>query len=115
MLFFVDPSRESDTYALPDAEVFHADAGEWWYTDDGERCDAPSVFCPVCEDDMVWSDTEEDHVCAECKREAGTKVRPCGAGFYWWYSLPGCLPDSEPWGPFDTEDKAIASAREQNS
>jgi len=31
--------------------------------------------------------------------------------FYYWFCFPGCLPDSEPIGPFDTADAAIADAR----
>jgi hypothetical protein len=34
------------------------------------------------------------------------------AGWYYWYCFPGCLPDSEPNGPFETEDLALADARE---
>lgn len=30
------------------------------------------------------------------------------AGWYWWSCQPGCLPDGDPMGPFDTEDEAIA-------
>lgn len=26
--------------------------------------------------------------------------------------LPGCMPDSAPFGPFDTEDEAIADAQD---
>lgn len=36
---------------------------------------------------------------------------PFAAGWYWWACFPGCLPDSESSGPFDTEDAAIADAR----
>ena len=32
-------------------------------------------------------------------------------GWYWWTCFPGCLPDSEPHGPFETEDEATADAR----
>ena len=28
---------------------------------------------------------------------------PYGEGWYYWYCLPGCLPDSSPIGPFETE------------
>lgn len=33
-------------------------------------------------------------------------------GFYWWPCFPGCLPDTDglPYGPFGTEDEAIADA-----
>jgi hypothetical protein len=33
-------------------------------------------------------------------------------GWYWWYCFPGCLPDSEPMGPFGTYQEAVASAKE---
>jgi hypothetical protein len=35
-------------------------------------------------------------------------------GWYWWSCLPGCLPDSDPYGPFATEAEAIADAQEGN-
>jgi len=38
---------------------------------------------------------------------------PCGEGWYYWYCLPGCLPDSSPVGPFETEAAAIESIREE--
>lgn len=37
---------------------------------------------------------------------------PLPKGWYWWTCFPGCLPDSDPFGPFDTEDEAIADAQE---
>jgi hypothetical protein len=33
-------------------------------------------------------------------------------GWYWWACFPGCLPDSEATGPFETEAEAIADATE---
>lgn len=35
----------------------------------------------------------------------------CETGWYWWPCLPGCLPDSEPHGPFATELEALTDAR----
>ena len=84
-LFYSDTAREDDVYALPDAEVFHSEAGEWSYDRHGERCD---------------SDPDDD------------SLEPCEAGYYFWACLPGCLPDSEPSGPYETEDEAIEAARE---
>ena len=34
------------------------------------------------------------------------------AGWYWWACFPGCLPDSEPMGPFETEALALADAQD---
>jgi hypothetical protein len=33
-------------------------------------------------------------------------------GWYYWYCEPGCLPDGEPFGPFESEDAALADAAE---
>jgi hypothetical protein len=35
------------------------------------------------------------------------------AGWYWWACFPGCLPDGEPHGPFETEEQAYADARDE--
>jgi hypothetical protein len=32
-------------------------------------------------------------------------------GWYWWSCFPGCLPDGDPVGPFDSEATALADAR----
>jgi hypothetical protein len=37
---------------------------------------------------------------------------PRKAGWYYWNCFPGCLPDGDPVGPFDTEDEAIDAAQE---
>jgi hypothetical protein len=34
-----------------------------------------------------------------------------GDGWYWWGCFPGCLPDSEPYGPYETEAEALADAQ----
>lgn len=36
---------------------------------------------------------------------------PLEPGWYWWACFPGCLPDGEPEGPFETEREAVASAQ----
>lgn len=35
-------------------------------------------------------------------------------GFYWWSCFPGCLPDGEAHGPFETEQAAISDAQDFN-
>lgn len=35
-----------------------------------------------------------------------------GPGFYYAHGFPGCLWDSDPVGPFDTEAEALKEARE---
>lgn len=34
------------------------------------------------------------------------------AGWYWWHCYPGCLPDSDPFGPFSSSKAALAAACE---
>jgi hypothetical protein len=34
------------------------------------------------------------------------------AGWYWWACFPGCVPDSDAYGPFKTEAEALEDARE---
>ncbi len=33
------------------------------------------------------------------------------AGWYYWACFPGCLPDGDPIGPFDSESEAMADAQ----
>lgn len=33
------------------------------------------------------------------------------SGWYYWFCFPGCLPDGEPIGPFETEQEAIDDCR----
>ncbi len=35
-----------------------------------------------------------------------------GPGWYYWACMPGCLPDSDPVGPFATQAEALADAQE---
>ncbi len=39
--------------------------------------------------------------------DAETALEP---GWYWWACFPGCLPDGEPVGPFDTSRLAMTAA-----
>jgi hypothetical protein len=74
--FYSDPSRENERNALPDTEVFYADAGDL--------------------DDCIDLDEDEDS---------------SPAGWYVWACFPGCLPDSDPIGPYDSEAEAIEDWR----
>ena len=35
-------------------------------------------------------------------------------GWYWQACFPGCLPDSDPVGPFDSEAEALADAQSES-
>lgn len=45
------------------------------------------------------------NLCLNCAREQ------YGKGWYWWSCFPGCLPDSDANGPFETQAEALEDAR----
>ena len=44
--------------------------------------------------------------------EVSPGSRLISPGWYWQACFPGCLPDSDPMGPFSSEAEAIENARE---
>jgi hypothetical protein len=44
-------------------------------------------------------------------REAEMAAEP---GWYWWACFPGCLPDGEAFGPYETEAEAQESANAES-
>jgi len=98
---YSDPSRASDPYALPDVEVFEAQLGSC------PRCSSRHPYfnrddyCPSCE-----------HYGTNTGRASRRKLRPLKAtAWYWQPCFPGCLPDSDPIGPFASEADALADAQ----
>lgn len=81
---YSNPKRESDPYALPDVEVFYMD----------------EIDCKRRQ--------EEYEMGLSLNTPEVFEFTP---GWYWWACLPGCLPDSDPIGPFDTEQDAIDDAQ----
>jgi hypothetical protein len=84
--FYFDPERESE--ALPDVEVFYR-------TETAIKSDA--ILNGELDDSNPWCDGDGE---------------PLGTGWYYWACFPGCLPDSDPIGPFDSEAEAIADAQD---
>lgn len=37
---------------------------------------------------------------------------PNEPGWYWWACFPGCMPEGDAIGPFDTEEDALTDARD---
>ena len=98
MQAYSDLSRESEPTALPDIEVWQAQL----------------LVCPRCDKEEPWNeDRDHDQYCSECSfTKLAVPVGEPRYGWYWWSCFPGCLPDGDPVGPFATEDKALADARE---
>lgn len=82
---YSDPARENEPYALPNVEVFYVN----------EFAAAYSVS-----QNGNGSNDDLDYIVAD------------RAGWYWWSCFPGCLPDGEPSGPFDTEQEAVNDAQD---
>jgi len=60
-------------------------------------------------------DVETFHRTEEENRADGwldDEGEPMPAGWYWWTCLPGCMPDSDPFGPFETEAEAVEDAQD---
>lgn len=106
MQAYSDPKRADDPHALPDVEVFQMTAEE------------------VAES-SAYQDEQYDFMKRHEFRLAGmnSKVRQAmldamveelgiTGGWYWWACFPGCLPDSDPIGPFATEAEALADAQD---
>lgn len=115
---YSNPARENDPHALPDVETFYASQivtidclgcgqtdipwyAEWqWF---------PSA-CPLCgrlaEDSWIAKTGNGNDPDAQAYMESPKR------GWFYWFCFPGCLPDSDPVGPFATEADALADARE---
>lgn len=87
MQAYSDPKREDDPHALPDLEVSY------------HECKCPKE----------WVNEGEGNGYFACDHERRDCDGP--SGFYWQSCSPGCLPDSDPCGPFGTEAEALADAR----
>src|SRR5574343_568905 len=90
MQAYSDPQRESDETALPDLEIFQMTAEEVAQQDEDAMHEALKRF-PLAN----LNSRDRDHAVAWAIAEYGIT-----GGWYYWYCFPGCLPDSEPIGPF---------------
>ena len=84
--FYLNPAREHESHALPDAETF--------YIDHRGHCDGEPFELPH-----------------DNPRDTGYGLAE--QGWYWWPCFPSYLPDIDPYGPFKTEAEAIASAQKE--
>lgn len=99
---YSDPERESDPHALPDIEVFQLTATEVVQSDEDLMYEASKEF-PL----MHMNSQEREKALEWAVEESGAT-----GGWFWWSCFPGCLPDSEPFGPFKTEQEALEDARD---
>ena len=93
---YSDESRETEPYALPDIETFMATYAE----------------CPECGRQLISDTMCVQMACPDCPKQP--IARKQGDGWFYWFCFPGCLPDSDPVGPFKTEDAAVQDARDNS-
>jgi hypothetical protein len=104
MQFYTDRTRESDPYALPDARVYELTAREVAEMDE----DTIRGYMRRREFQLaaMSSRTRKAILDAIVANEGIT------GGWFFDYCLPGCMPDSQPFGPYESRDAAIAAARD---
>lgn len=101
---YSNPKRERDPQTLPDLDIFQLSAEE--QAELG------------CYEDEHWELHEQFPLMGFNSRERekaiAHMIQACGltGGWYWQSCFPGCMPDSDPVGPFDSYDEALADARE---
>jgi hypothetical protein len=72
-------------------------------------------YCDGC-DGLVLGETGNDtEPCEEraCRHEE-LRVIIQHVGWFYWFCMPGCMPDTEPIGPFDSEAEALEDARKDH-
>ena len=102
---YSNPERESDPHALPDLEVFQLTAREV-----AER-----------DEDMIheYMQRREFRLAAMNSRaqdamfDAMIEEEGITGGWFYWYCFPGCMPDSDAIGPFDSHNEALEAARDE--
>jgi hypothetical protein len=91
------------TYTPRNTEIFHLSASDFLSAGEGDwRAErlAEGMSSEPPEDAADSAEYEEER-----QREAEDL-----AGFYWWTCCPGCMPDAEASGPFETEEEANEDA-----
>ncbi len=83
---YSDPSRAQDKFSLPDIEIFLVTMSD------------ARPFVESLDPEMIGD------VHDACLADY--------VGWYWWICLPGCLPDSQPMGPFQSFDEAMSDMEE---
>jgi len=93
MQAYSNPEYANDPYTLPNVEIFHHEHAkrELCFLNAGHKAD----------------------LYGECILDANDDC--CGSGWYYQYCFPGCLPDSEPIGPFATDAEALEAAQSEEN
>lgn len=106
MQAYSDPSRETDPHALPDVEIFPMSTDDFLQAaHDTWMAEALNNLVSDCRDFEHLNPAASELAAIE---QAAKEL----SGFYWQPCFPGCLPDGDPIGPFETEQEALADAQD---
>lgn len=94
MQAYSNPKRQNDPYALPNVEVFYMGNDEIM-------------------EDLKQGDTWINTLWADYSGSTKEFIE-VHTGFYYWDCFPGCLPDSDPIGPFETKEQALSDAQSES-
>ena len=102
---YSDPSRESDTWSLPDLEIFQLTAREVAERDE----DTIHEYMKDSRFKLAaMSSCVRERMFDEMIEDEGIT-----GGWFYWYCFPGCMPDSEAMGPYDSYAQALEAARDE--
>lgn len=106
---YTNPKRAHDKYALPDVEIFE-DAVvlvscSRCRREDDEVNDA---YCLECKGEATW----ESVIDPDSERPAIVAQATTRRGWFYAFGVPGCLYDSDIYGPFVSYAAAMADARD---
>ena len=104
MQAYSNPERGDDPHALPDVEVFQLTATEVAAMDE----DLIYEYMKRREFRLASMNSRD----RDAMLDAIVEEQGIEGGWFWWTCLPGCLPDSEPMGPFKTYAEALADAQD---
>jgi hypothetical protein len=103
---YSDSTRKAGEHALPDIEVFQLTAEEVAELIDEDTAQSYLKRFPLAH---MNSRDRQAMIDAIVEGECLT------GGWFYWYCFPGCMPDSEPCGPFDSYAAALEDARDSYS
>lgn len=103
MLAYSNPSLASDPFTLPNVEVFQLTAREAVELD----ADLLDEYTHRYEYRLAsMSSRVRDEMI-----DAIISDHAIDGGWYYWYCLPGCLPDSDAIGPYQSAQDALDAAQ----
>lgn len=104
---YSNPERENDPHSLPDIEVFQLTAREVAERDE----DRIHEFMKRREFRLAsMNGRTRDAMFDAMIEEDGIE-----GGWFYWYCFPGCMPDSEPYGPYESAAAALKAAQDEAS